>query len=138
MRLFGYFDNKDQIAEYTKNDYVETSKTIVKKLFMDAKRKNNKSAKEDMSIKIYNTAKDFNPDLIFLGADDSAYNQGFDAVVIAHDILANGANPATYPPRRAPPLMVNKQRAEMVGIKIQNDLEIDKYREKASALKETY
>ncbi len=300
---FGYFDNKDQTAEYTKNDYVETSKAVVKKLWMDAKRKNSNSEKEDMSKIIYRIAKDFKPDTIFLGDDDAAqyigskfldskilivfwgvnntpvkyglvdsmdkpghnvtgvyqpgykveslellktiaprvktfaalsdetsagrnhikaieyldrkgalplklvdtvstndyelwkkrvlelqnkvdaffvaqysglkdekgnyvpaekvaewyithinipeaaeqgqfvkqgmlcgandsgYNQGFEAVVIAHDILANGANPATYPPR-APKhgaLMVNTQRAKMLGLTLTKDMGIEEY-----------
>ena len=36
MLKFGYFDNKDQADKYTKNDYVETSRVIIKKLWMDA------------------------------------------------------------------------------------------------------
>ena len=305
MFKFGYFDNREQAAEYTKNDYVETSKAIVKKLWMDSKRKSSKLAKKNASIKIYKIALDFNPDLIFLGddnaaeyigkkfldskvpiifwgvnntpvkyglvdrqdrpghnvtgvyqsgyyveslellksiapdvktfailsdntpsgrshlkkikyfahqgslpvrlvetvstndyeqwkskaleiqksvdafflaqysglkdeagnyvpteklaewytthikipeaagfeffieegmlcgADDSHYNQGYEAVVIAHDILANGADPAVYPPY-APKrggLMVNKKRAEMLGIKLTEDMGIEEYLE---------
>ncbi len=71
-------------------------------------------------------------------ADDSGYNQGYDAVVIAHDILANGANPKTYPPQapKRGPLTVNKQRAEMLGIKLTDEMGIEKYIDKASVLKE--
>lgn len=73
MLKFGYFDNKDQIATYTKNNYVETSKVIIKKLWMDTKRQSRKSVMDEMSMKIYKIAKNFNPDLIFLG-DDNATN----------------------------------------------------------------
>ena len=72
MYQFGYFDNQYQIAEFTKNDYVETSKAIIKKLWMDSKRKNSIGEKEEMSIKVYKIARDFEPDLIFLGEDNAA------------------------------------------------------------------
>ncbi len=308
---FGYFDNKEQAGEYTKNDYAESSRAIVKKLWMDAKRKSNSDEKKEMSLRIYKVARDFNPDIIFLGdddaaeyigkqfldteipivfwgvnntpvkyglvddmkkpghnvtgvyqpgskvaslkllktiapsiktitvlsdatsagrnhikamkylaqkgdlplkladtvstndfeqwkskalelqkkadsffvaqysglkdaagnyvpaeevakwyithitipeavefhqfikqgmlcaADDSGYNQGYDAVVIAHDILAKGKNPATYPPRtpKRGALMVNRQRAKMLGITLTKDMGIEEYIEEASALK---
>lgn len=312
MLKFGYFDNKEQAAEYTKNDYVETSKVILKKLWMDAKRKGSKAEKAEMSLKIYKIAEDFKPDLILLGdddaaeyigkkfidtkipivfwgvnntpmkygladsaekpghnvtgvyqsgyyaeslhllktivpgvktfavlsddtstgrshykaieylarkgdlpfklvetvatldyeawkdkalelqnkvdaffvahyaalkdgkgnyvppeevarwyithikipeaveqhqfveqgmlcgADDSAYNQGFEAVVIAHDILAKGAKPATYPPRapKRGPLMVNKQRAAMLGITLTKGMGIEEYIETTQSVRE--
>ncbi|MEW6108173.1 MAG: ABC transporter substrate binding protein [Nitrospirota bacterium] len=72
MLKFGYFDKKEQIAEYIKNDYVETSKVIIKKLWLDAKRKSNKTEKEEISLKIYKIAGEFKPDLILLGDDDAA------------------------------------------------------------------
>ncbi len=69
-------------------------------------------------------------------ADDAGYNQGFEAAVIAHDILANKAIPATYPPRspKRGSLMVNRQRAGMLGIKLTEDMGIEEYIEEASAL----
>jgi ABC-type uncharacterized transport system substrate-binding protein len=62
-------------------------------------------------------------------ADDSGYNQGYEAVVIAHDILANGADPAIYPPRapKRGPLMVNRQRAQMLGITLTENMGIEEY-----------
>ncbi len=70
-------------------------------------------------------------------ADDSGYNQGFETIVIAHDIFANGASPEIYPPRvpKRGPLMVNRQRAKMLGITLTDDMGIETYIEKASALK---
>ncbi len=70
-------------------------------------------------------------------ADDSGYNQGYEAVVIAHDILTNGADPAVYPPRapKRGPLMVNKLRAGMLGIKLTEEMGIEEYVEDATALK---
>jgi putative ABC transport system substrate-binding protein len=309
---FGYFDNRDQAAEYSKNDYVETSNVIVRKLWMDTKRKNSKEEIAKSTTEIATIARDFNPDLIFLGddnaanyignqfldskipvvfwglnntplkyglvdsmnlpghnvtgvyqpgyivegmnllktlvpkaktfaiisddsetgranykaveylahkgslpfhyvetvstnsfevwkekavqlqkrvdaffighyaslrdkdgnyvtpeeavrwyithitipevmterqfveqgilcaADDSGYKQGFEAVVIAHDILDKGANPATYPPRapKRGALMVNKQRARMLGITLNANMGIEEFIDEASVLRE--
>lgn len=72
MLRFGYFDNKEQAREYTQKDYVETSKVIVKKLWMDSKRKSSKPAREEASIKIYQATAQFKPALIFLGDDNAA------------------------------------------------------------------
>jgi len=72
MYKLGYFDNRDQIAEYMKDGYVETSRAIIKKLWMDTKRKTKKPEKESISIEIYRRVKDFHPDLLFLGEDNAA------------------------------------------------------------------
>ncbi len=71
-------------------------------------------------------------------ADDSGYNQGYEAVSIAHDILAKGFPPAIYPPRtpKRGPYMVNKQRANMLGIKLTTEMGIEEYVEDALALKD--
>lgn len=72
MLKFGYFDNQGQADEFTKNDYVETSKVIVRKLWMDAKRKTGKEEKVMMTGAITKSARQFMPDLLFLGDDDAA------------------------------------------------------------------
>jgi ABC-type uncharacterized transport system substrate-binding protein len=73
------------------------------------------------------------------GADDSGYNQGFEAVAVAHDILSKGAAPATYPvraPKRGV-LIANRQRASMLGITLKPEMGIEEYVEEATALKES-
>jgi len=50
--------------------------------------------------------------------DDSGYKQGYEAVRIAHRILAEGADPAhisVYAPDRGP-FVINLQRAKMLGL----------------------
>lgn len=50
--------------------------------------------------------------------DDSAYNQGYEAVKLAHRILSEGMKPAelpSYAPGRGP-FIVNRWRAEMLGL----------------------
>jgi ABC-type uncharacterized transport system substrate-binding protein len=71
MLHYGYFDNRDQVAVFMKDDTAETSRVVIKKLWMDAKRKSSKSEMEEMSLKIYGLARQFHPDLIFLGDDDA-------------------------------------------------------------------
>ena len=39
MLQFGYLDNQQQIDEFTRNDYVENSRSVIKKEWMDTKRK---------------------------------------------------------------------------------------------------
>lgn len=72
---------------------------------------------------------------LLCSANDSGYNQGYEAVMIANDIL-NGADPATYPPRapKRGPYVVNKQRAKMLGMELTEDMGIEEYIEKASVL----
>ncbi|MBF0271462.1 MAG: hypothetical protein HQL98_05195 [Magnetococcales bacterium] len=71
-------------------------------------------------------------------ADDSGYLQGYEAVHMAHRILAQGANPANMPPIAPPrgPLVVNKQRAHMLGVDtVLNNPLIEETIEQAEALK---
>lgn len=73
MIKFGYFDHEDQVDTYTRDDYIETSRAIVKKVWMDTKRKTDKESLAIKTAQIVEIAKQFNPDLLFLG-DDNATN----------------------------------------------------------------
>ena len=42
MLEFGYLDNDQQGVKYTRDDYVESSRAVIKKLWMDTKRKNSR------------------------------------------------------------------------------------------------
>jgi ABC-type uncharacterized transport system substrate-binding protein len=70
---FGYFDNKEQVQEFTKNDHIETSKFIINKLWLDSKRKSEKTDIANTSSEIYKIALNLKPDIILLG-DDNAVN----------------------------------------------------------------
>ncbi|HAX62377.1 MAG TPA: hypothetical protein DCX95_07495 [Elusimicrobia bacterium] len=70
---FGYFDNKNQIKDFTKKDYVETSRVIVKKSWMNTKRKSHKDEMVKSDARIVKEIKTFNPDALLLG-DDNAVN----------------------------------------------------------------
>lgn len=71
MLKYGYFENEDQINDYTKMDSVETSKAIVSKLWMDTKRKSDRHEISKTLVKIIDQVKRFNPDLIMLGDDNA-------------------------------------------------------------------
>ena len=43
MVKFGFLDNKEQADKFTKNDYVESSSVVIKKVWMDTKHKNTRS-----------------------------------------------------------------------------------------------
>ncbi len=71
MREFGYFDGKAQAEEFTRNDFVETPRAVVKKMWMDTKRKSSKGEMDDTSLAIYGYARNFKPDIILLGDDEA-------------------------------------------------------------------
>lgn len=72
MRKFGYIENDQQVNRLLKTDSVETSKVVVKKMWMDTKKKNGvpemASATNRIMAEIYN----FAPDLVLLGDDNAA------------------------------------------------------------------
>lgn len=71
-------------------------------------------------------------------ANDSGYNQSFLAFQMAVEILHQGAKPAAMKPRTPPrgPLMVNRQRANMLGISLEDKKHlVEEVVESALALK---
>ena len=70
---FGFIDDKLQVAAYSQDDYVETSKALIKKMWMDTKRKNTHQQMADATGRIVAEVAKFKPDLILLG-DDNATN----------------------------------------------------------------
>ena len=59
-------------------------------------------------------------------ANDSGFNQSYRAFEMAHDILANGMDPGqirSEPPKRRP-FMVNRIRAEMLSISLDDKLDL--------------
>ncbi len=69
---FKFVDNKKQIEEYTRNDYLETDKIVIKRAWMDTKRKSAKSEIAASSKRITQEINEFKPDLILLGDDNAA------------------------------------------------------------------
>lgn len=72
MLRYGYLDNEKQVEEYTKKDSVESTKSVVKKLWMDTKRKYTDLEIAHTTKRIMDAVNDFNPDIVFLGDDNAA------------------------------------------------------------------
>lgn len=73
MLRFGYLDNEQQVEKYTKDNYVESSRSVVKKMWMDTKRKYSDLEIAKTTKRIMRAISDFKPDVVFLG-DDNATN----------------------------------------------------------------
>lgn len=69
---FGFIDNTDQAAEFTETDYVESSSSVVKKVWMDTKRKSSKSKIATVVNTIMDEISEFSPDVVLLGDDNAA------------------------------------------------------------------
>jgi ABC-type uncharacterized transport system substrate-binding protein len=72
MLQYGYLDSAQQIADFAANDQVESSKAIVKKVWMDTKRKNSVSDMARATQRILQDLKEFRPHLVLLGDDNAA------------------------------------------------------------------
>ncbi len=71
MLKYGYFDNKEQIEEYTRNDRIETSKAVMQQIWMDAKRKTSKPELIRTTNEIVQIIRAFKADILFLGDDEA-------------------------------------------------------------------
>ncbi len=72
MLDYGYLDNRQQIEEFTLSDQVESSKAIIKKAWMNTKRKHNRSDIGKSTQRITADITAFKPDLVLLGDDNAA------------------------------------------------------------------
>ncbi len=73
MLRFGYLDDQEQIDKFTINDFVESSRSVIKKEWMDTKRKYSKLEIAKTTNRIMNIIDQFDPDIVLLG-DDNATN----------------------------------------------------------------
>lgn len=72
MINFGYLDNNDQAELFTETDFVESSKVVIKKAWMDTKRKNSFKEIAKTTVQIMKSIESFKPDLVLLGDDNAA------------------------------------------------------------------
>lgn len=72
MLKHGYLDNAQQIHEFTKHDSVESAKAVVKKVWMDTKRKYSSLEIAQATVRIMHALKAFQPDMVLLGDDNAA------------------------------------------------------------------
>jgi ABC-type uncharacterized transport system substrate-binding protein len=72
LLAFKYFDGDKQVGEYTRSDYVETSRAVVKKTWMDTKRHSGRDEIAQATARVVGEIRTFRPDLILLGDDNAA------------------------------------------------------------------
>ncbi len=72
MLRWKFFDDEGQVAEYTRNDAVETSGAVFRKMWMDSKSRKSNIEKAAASAAIVKAIKEFKPDILLLGDDEAA------------------------------------------------------------------
>ena len=72
MLNYGYLDDVSQIEEFARHDAVESSKAVIKKVWMDTKRKRSAQDIGEATLRIMQVIHDFQPDLVLLGDDNAA------------------------------------------------------------------
>ncbi len=72
MHKHGYLENDLQAKRLADTDTVETPKVIVKKMWMDTKRKNSRPEMASATSRIMAEIRRFAPDLVLLGDDNAA------------------------------------------------------------------
>lgn len=69
---FAYLDNKAQAEEYTRSNFVESSRLVLQKYWMDTKRKNTPEQIALALARVTAELAKFKPDLVLLGDDNAA------------------------------------------------------------------
>ena len=72
MLRYGYLDDEEQVNAFTEHDFVESSNAIIKKSWMDSKRRNSSKEIAEATLRIMSEIKAFKPDLVMLGDDNAA------------------------------------------------------------------
>ncbi len=72
MVQYGYLDDKAQAQWLAQNDHVESTRAIIKKVWMDTKRRNRPEDIARATARITREIADFRPDLVLLGDDNAA------------------------------------------------------------------
>ena len=72
MLDYGYLDGDHQVVAFGENDYVESSRAVLKKVWMDSKRRNDPRSLALATHRIMTAMNEFRPDLVLLGDDNAA------------------------------------------------------------------
>ncbi len=72
MLRYKYLDNPEQAKILTTQNLTESSRTVIKKVWMDTKRRNSSSGMADATLMIMKELRTFKPDLVMLGDDNAA------------------------------------------------------------------
>lgn len=95
---FGFLESKARAEALTRNDLVETDQAVIKKAWMDTKRKNTKGEIAEATARITKEIQEFKPDLILLGDDNAANYIGNQFVDTGIPVVfwGVGMNPVKY------------------------------------------
>ena len=89
---FGFLDHAGQAAEFTRTDTVTSSSCVVRKTWMDTKRRNSKSEIAASVDRIMGEISEFAPDLVLLGDDNAANYVGNQLVDTKVPVVLWGIN----------------------------------------------
>jgi len=87
-----FFDNERQVEDFNRNDFVETSRFVIKKLWLNSKRQSSEGEMEANSLQFYEQAQEFKPDLVFLNDDNAAKFLGPKFLDSPIPVVINGIN----------------------------------------------
>jgi hypothetical protein len=76
MLKLGYLENEAQARKLEETDFVETPRVVVKKEWMDTKRRDSRAEMANSTARIIRVLRDFKPDLVLLGDDNAAKHIG--------------------------------------------------------------
>ena len=76
MLKLGYLENEQQVRQLEKTDAVESARVVIKKDWMDTKRKDSRAEMANSTARIMASIKAFKPDLVMLGDDNAAKHIG--------------------------------------------------------------
>jgi ABC-type uncharacterized transport system substrate-binding protein len=89
---YRYLDTTQQADAFTRKDYIESSKAVLKKVWMDTKRVNSQAAIAAATQRIMEVMHDFRPDLVMLGDDNAANYIGNQLLDTATPVVFWGIN----------------------------------------------
>ena len=72
MLKYRYLDSQQQADTFTRTDQVESSRAVIRKVWMDTKRKNSQADIATAAQRIMLAIREFKPDLVMLGDDNAA------------------------------------------------------------------
>ncbi len=72
MRRYGFLENDEQVATFTATDRVESRRVVLRKTWMDTKRKSSRSEIAHATVRVMREISEFTPDLVLLGDDNAA------------------------------------------------------------------
>ncbi len=72
MLQYGYLDGKEQVLALAQDDHVESSRAVIRKVWMDTKRHNRPDEIARVTARIMREIATFRPDVVLLGDDNAA------------------------------------------------------------------